>query len=166
MSTHPLDRRRIRPFGRRFEPRRVAVYCGAILLVFAAAFAIGHMNRSDASVVERTPPPLPAVATPVPAALTSAPTIKLAVLRPPPAPRKSAPATSSQPTATSPTVTPAAPASTTPSPAPAPAPAPTVTQPASETPASKPSAPSTPSTPQHSSGGSGSGSGTSFESSG
>lgn len=160
MSTHPLDRRRVKPFGRRVQLRRFAIYCLAILLVFAAAFGIGHMNRSDGSVLERTPPPLPGVATPVPAALASAPTIKLAVVRPPPAPKRSAPATSSRPTATAPTVTPATPVTQTPTPAP------TVTQPAAETPASKQAAP-TPSAPQHSSGsGSGSGSGTSFESSG
>ena len=125
MSTHPLDRRRVKPFGRRLQLRRFAICALAVLLVFAAAFGIGHMNRSDGSVVERTPPPLPEVATPVPAALASAPTIKLAVVRPPPAPKRSAPATSSRPTATAPTVTAGAPVSPR-----RPSPAPTVTQPA------------------------------------
>lgn len=161
MSTHPLERRRTRPLGGRLEPRRVALWCIAIAVVFAAAFGVGHIRRSGEAVVERTPPRLPAVSTPVPAALLSAPAIKLAVVRrPPPAPKPSVPAKSSQPAVT-PTVTPTAPAVT------APTPTPTVT-PATPAPeVSKPATPApTPSPAPHSSGGSGSGSGTSFESSG
>ncbi len=118
MSTHHLDRRRVRPLGQGFEPRRVAISCGAIVLVFAIAFGVGHMRRSAGAVAERTPPPLPAVANPVPAALASAPAIKLAVVRrPPPAPKQTAPAKSSQPAA-SPTVTPVAPVTSAPTPTP------------------------------------------------
>jgi hypothetical protein len=159
MSTHPLERRRVRPVGRRLQPGRVAVWCGAIVLVFAIAFGIGHMRRSADTVVERTPPPLPAVATPVPAALASAPAIKLAVIQPP-APKHSAPAKSSQPAAT-PAVTPSTPVISTPAPTPTVTPTPAPVE-------SKPAAPSTPAPAPHSSGGSsgGSGSGTSFESSG
>ena len=161
MSTHPLERRRTRPVGRRFEPRRVAIWCAAIAAVFAAAFGVGHIRRSGEAVVERTPPRLPAVSTPVPAALVAAPAIKLAVVRPaPPAPKPSVPAKSSQPAVT-PTVTPTTPAVSTP------APTPTVTPVTPAPEVSKPAAPApSPSPSPHSSGGSGSGSGTSFESSG
>jgi hypothetical protein len=161
MSTHPLERRRVRPVGRGLQPRRVAVWCGAIVLVFAIAFGIGHMRRPAGTVVERTPPPLPAVATPVPAALASAPAIKLAVIQPPP-PKHSTPANSSQPAATpvvTPSVTPSTPVTSTPAPTPTVTPTPAPVE-------SKPAAPPAPA--PHSSGGSsgGSGSGTSFESSG
>ncbi len=161
MSTHPLERRRVRPLGGRLEPRRVAIWCAAIALVFAAAFGVGHIRRAGDVVVERTPPRLPAVETPVPATLAAAPAIKLAVVRrPPPAPKPSAPAKTSQPAVT-PTVTPVTPAASSPTTTPTvtPTPAPQETKPAA------PVTPS-PSPAPHSSGGSGSGSGTSFESSG
>lgn len=79
MSTQPIERPRL-PVVRRRRPVRsrligIGLTCAA---VFAAAFAIGH-TRGSSDVRERLPPSLPAVASPVPAALGTAPPIALAV---------------------------------------------------------------------------------------
>jgi hypothetical protein len=129
--------------------------------VFAIAFGLGHIHRQTNEVVERTPPRLPVVATPVSSTLASVPAIKVAVEKPPP-PKASKPAKSSiapvapvtpvvtTPAASTPAVTP------TPTPTPAPTPAPITPAPTH----------SSPPAPKSSGGGGGSGSGTSFESSG
>ncbi len=167
MSTQPLERRRIRPVGRRGELRRIATLLGVLAGVFAISFGIGHIRRAGETVVERTPPRLSAVPTPVEASLASAPAIKLAVAKPPP-PKPSTAAKSSSSAAAS-TPASSSPATTTPVISPAPA----------AQPVAPPSKPVTPVTPTPSpaprssgpsgssgSGSSGSGSGTSFESSG
>jgi hypothetical protein len=161
MSTHQIDRRRIRPIGRRVDLRRFMAMIGVLIGVFAIAFGLGHIHRQTNEVVERTPPRLPVVATPVSSTLASVPAIKVAVEKPPP-PKASKPAKSSiapvapvtpvvtTPAASTPAVTP------TPTPTPAPTPAPITPAPTH----------SSPPAPKSSGGGGGSGSGTSFESSG
>ncbi len=162
MSTHPLERRRIRPVGRRGELRRVGIVLAVLAGVFAIAFGIGHIRRAGETVVERTPPRLSAVPTPVDASLASAPAIKLAVAKPPPPPPKRSTPTKSS-AASTPAESTIAPTTSTPV-----TPAPTVQPVAPPAKAVTPATPSPSPTP-HSSGGSGSGgsgSGTSFESSG
>lgn len=169
MSTQPLERRRIRPVGRRGELRRIGTVLAVLAGVFAIAFAIGHIRRGGETVVEQTPPRLSAVPKPLGASLASAPAIKLAVAKPPP-PKPSAPAKSSA----TPTQVESTPASSTPAPV---TPAPTVQPVAPPAKAVTPPTPSPSPSPRSSggsgsggggggSGGSGGGSGTSFESSG
>ena len=163
MSTQPLERRRIRPVGRRGELRRIGALLAVLAGVFAIAFAIGHIRRGGETIVEQTPPRLSAVPKPLGASLASAPAIKLAVAKPPP-PKPTAPAKSSA----TPTQVESTPASTTPAPV---TPAPTV-QPVAPPAKAVTPAPSPSPSPRSSSGsgsgggGSGGGSGTSFESSG
>jgi hypothetical protein len=162
MSTHRIERRRIKPIGRRLELRRLMSVIGVLIGVFAIAFGVGHIRRSSPEFVERTPPRLPVVATPVSASLASAPAIKVAVAKPPPPKPSKAAKSSIAPVAPVTPVTTTPEATTpavTPTPTPTPAPTPTVTPPThSSTPAPKSSS--------GGGGGGGSGSGTSFESSG
>jgi hypothetical protein len=168
MSTHPIDRRRIRPVGRRIELRRIMSLIAVLIGVFAVAFGIGHIKRTAPTIVEKTPPRLPVVAVPVAGSLPAAPAIKVAVAKPPartPAPKVAKPATSAPAVAETPVVSHSSPA---PAPTPAPAAAPiapvhSAPPPAANPPSSSGGGSSSP--PSRSSGG-GSGSGTSFESSG
>ena len=79
MSTQPIEPRRL-PVARRRRPegRRLAGIGLAFAAVFAAAFLIGH-TRGSGGGRELEPPSLPAVATPVPAELPSAPPIAVGV---------------------------------------------------------------------------------------
>ncbi len=169
MSTHPIDRRRIRPVGRRIELRRIMRLIAVLIGVFAVAFGVGHIKRTAPTIVERTPPRLPVVAVPVAASLPAAPPIKVAIAKPPvrtTAPQASKPATIAPPAAETPAVSHSSPA---PAPTPAPAAEPiapvhSAPPPAASPPSSSGGGSSSP--PHPSSGGGGSGSGTSFESSG
>ena len=78
MSTQPIERRRLPVVRRRRPDARSMLGIGVVFAaVFAAAFMIGHTRSSGGG--ERLPPSLPAVPTPVPAALPSAPPIPIAV---------------------------------------------------------------------------------------
>jgi hypothetical protein len=175
MSTQPIERRRL-PIVRRRRPgtSRVVTIGLVFAAVFAAAFLLGHTRAGSGVVAEQLPPSLPTVATPVPAALSSAPPIEVGVAAPPATSKAPAKTTgTATSTATAP-VQPSAPVVTPKTLAPATTTAPkTVTAPtpaAPKVPASggSPAAPTTggPSGSGSPKGGSGSGQGTSFDSSG
>jgi hypothetical protein len=96
MSTQPIDRRRLAAVRRRRpETSRIVMIGLVFAAVFAASFLLGHTRAGTGGVAERLPPSLPTMATPVPAALSSAPPLELGVAAPPPAkskaPREAAP---------------------------------------------------------------------------
>jgi hypothetical protein len=162
MSSHPIERRHVRPVVRRPDARRAMTIAVLFAATFALAFLVGH-TRSPGVGGERLPPSIPKVPTPVSAALAAAPAIDLGVLEPPPAPRPAPSHATTPPAVTSSTPVTTTPAVTTP----------TVTSPAAEsTPTeSAPAKASEPapvqSSPRSSGGSSKSGgAGTSFESSG
>jgi hypothetical protein len=163
MSSHPIDRRHIRPVARPPIARRALTIGVLLVATFAIAFFVGH-TRSGGATAERLPPSLPKVPTPVSSALSPAPAIEVGVLSPPPAPPPPAthraepePATTTPSVETPTTSTQAvepAPVQTTPV-------APVQQEPVHVQPAPHPSGGSSKSGSH-----SGSGSGTSFESSG
>jgi hypothetical protein len=172
MSTQPIERRRL-PVVRRRRPEFHRLLATGLLFagVFAATFLIGH-TRSGTAAEERLPPSLPAVATPVPAALSSAPPIEVGVSRrqivaaTPRVPARAASTTESPAPATPAASVPAAstPAASTPA---STTPAPTVAPPAvSVTPGGGARAPAPSRAPSGSGSGGGSQGGKSFDSSG
>jgi hypothetical protein len=157
MSTQPIGRRRLRPVGPRIEKRRLVSIAALIAVVFTGAFVIAHTNGAADSATERLPPSLPRVSTPVPAVLTPAPPIELAVQPPPEPPKRHvAPRARTAPAVTAPSIAPVAPVQAAPVQAP----------PVHTTPAPAPTPSPAPSAPSKSKPGSGGSSGTSFESSG